>query len=339
MYAALRRWWEAPDGPLIVRTSGSTGTPREVVLSRTALVASATASQARLGGPGQWLLHLPPTAVGGLQVLVRSLLAGTQPVVADDHGSLADAVAAMEGSRRFVSLVPTQLQRLAAAGELGPLQGFDAVLVGGAELAADLRRRCEEAGVGVVPTYGLSETCGGCVYDGRPLHGVSVRCGADGRIEIAGPVLFDGYAEDPAATARVLRDRWLLTSDLGELDHDGRLRVLGRADDVVVSGGVNVPLPAVSAVLRGLSGVDDAAAVGIADPEWGTRVVACLALSPGKPTPSLGAVRDFCARTLPRSWAPRAMVAVDTLPLLPGGKLDRSALATMAATLAGGPSA
>ena len=339
VYAALRRWWDAPDGPVMVRTSGSTGTPRQVVLSRAALAASATASQTRLGGPGQWLLHLPPTSVGGLQVLVRSLLAGQEPVIAADHASFADAVGALGGSRRFTSLVPTQLHRLAAAGEVALLRGFDAVLVGGAALAAGLRRRCEEAGVRVVPTYGLSETCGGCVYDGRPLDGVSVRIGGDGRIEVAGPVLFDGYAGEPEETARVLRDGWLLTSDLGELDPDGRLHVLGRVDDMVVSGGVNVPLAAVSAVLRDVPGVDDAAAVGIADPEWGTRVVACLALPPDRPTPSLAMIRDCCARTLPRAWAPRAVLRLESLPLLPGGKLDRTALAALAATGVGGASA
>jgi O-succinylbenzoic acid--CoA ligase len=331
VYAALQRWWEAPDGPIVVRTSGSTGNPRDVLLSRGALLASATAAQSRLGGPGQWLLQLPHTSIGGLQVLVRSLLSGTQPVVADRYPSLGEALAALVGSRRFTSLVPTQLHRLAVAGELAPLARFDAVLVGGAGLACDLRRRCEAAGVRIVATYGLTETCGGCVYDGRPLDGVSVRIGVEGRIEIAGPVLFDGYAGDPEQTARVLRDGWLVTSDLGELEADGRLHVLGRADDVVVSGGVNVPLPAVSAVLRDLPGVADAAAVGVPDVEWGTRVVACLALPPDTPASTLATIRDFCSRTLPREWAPRDVVVVDALPLLPGGKLDRAALRWMAA--------
>jgi len=332
VYGALRRWWEAPDGPIVVRTSGSTGRPKDVVLSAAALRASATAAQSRLGGPGQWLLQLPPAQVGGLQVLVRSLLAGTQPILAAEHPSLPAAVEAMAGSRRFTSVVPTQLHRLAAVGELAVLRDFDAVLVGGAALAPELLRRCMDAGVTVVATYGLSETCGGCVYDGRALDGVHVRLGSDGRIRLAGPVLFDGYLDDTEATAQVLRDGWLLTGDLGRLDEDGRLHVLGRVDDVVVSGGVNVALSAVSAALRQLPGVGDAAAVGVSDPEWGTRVTACLVVAAGEPTPDLASVRDFCAETLPRTWAPRAVVRLESLPLLPGGKLDRAALQALASS-------
>jgi len=336
VYAALRRWWPAPDGPIVVRTSGSTGEPKDVVLSHAALTASATATQTWLGGPGQWLLQLPHTGVGGLQVLVRSLLADTRPVFAAECSSLSAAVAAMRHSRRFTSVVPTQLHRLAAAGQLDLLRHFDAVLVGGAALPPGLRRRCADAGVRVVATYGLSETCGGCVYDGRPLDGVRVQVGADGRIRVSGPVLFDGYAGAPQATAQALQDGWLVTGDLGRFDEDGRLDVLGRVDDVVLSGGVNVALPAVSAALRQMPGIEDAAAIGVPDAEWGTRVVACLVVAPGEPVPSLATVRDFCAETLPRTWAPRAAIALESLPLLPGGKLDRTALAMRAARESGG---
>lgn len=331
VYAALQGWWEAPDGPVVVRTSGSGGAPKDVVLSHDALTASARATQSQLGGPGQWLLDLPPTYVAGLQVLVRSLLAGTRPVVRAEHASFADAVRQLGVGRCFTSLVPTQLHRLAAADELDLLRSFAAVLIGGAGLDPDLRRRCEDRGVRVVETYGLSETCGGCVYDGHPLDGVGVRVRGDGRIELAGPVLFDGYAGEPERTAEVLRDGWLLTSDLGDLDDDGRLVVLGRVDDVVVSGGVNVSLPAVTAALRGLPGVRDAVAVGVSDREWGSRVVACVVCPPGVSTPSLAAVRELCGRTLPRDWAPRAVVRLESLPLLPGGKVDRAALTALAA--------
>jgi len=325
---AVRGWWHAPDGPVLVRTSGSTGRPKDVVLSHRALAASARASLARLGGPGQWVLALPATGVAGLQVLVRSAAAGTTPVLVDDHAGLGSALEQVTGERAYVSLVPTQLHRLAEANELELLRRFDAVLVGGAALTPALQERCRRLDVRVVRTYGMSETCGGCVYDGMPLDGVGVRVGADGRISIAGPVLFDGYDGDAEATAQVLHGGWFLTSDVGRIDDEGRLVVLGRVDDVVVSGGVNVALSAVTQALAGLPGMRDAAAVGVPDDEWGTRVVACLV---GDSAPALSDVRDLVAATLPRTWAPRAVVLVDSLPMLPNGKLDRLALQRIAA--------
>lgn len=331
--AALDAWWTAPDGAVVVRTSGSTGTPRRVVLSAAALRASAVATQSRLGGPGQWLLALPATSVAGLQVLIRSLLAGTEPVDAAARPSFADAMRDLSGERAYVSLVPTQLHRLAAAGELELLRRFDAVLVGGAALAPGLAGRCVDAGVQLVQTYGMSETCGGCVYDGRPLDGVALRLDVDGRVHLAGPVLFDGYEGDHAASAQVLRDGWFSTSDVGHLDADGHLEVLGRVDDMVLSGGVNVALPAVTRALQSMPGVADAVAVGVPDEEWGARVVACLV---GEDN-TLEAVRDHVSATLPRTWAPRAVLTLDAVPLLPGGKPDRLALARLAVGLAADP--
>jgi o-succinylbenzoate---CoA ligase len=327
--ARLRSWWEAPDGPLVVATSGSTGEPKRVLLSRRALAASATATHARLGGPGRWLLDLPVERIAGLQVLVRSVVASTDPVVAAEHESLDAAVRAIgPADRAYAALVPTQLQRLAAAGRLGLLRRFDAVLVGGAAVRADLMRCCADEGVHVVRTYGMTETSGGCVYDGVPLDGVGVRLTTDGRIHLAGPMLFDGYADDAAATKQPLVDGWFATEDLGRLDADGRLVVLGRVDDVVVSGGVNVPLPAVTDSLQGLAGVADAVAVGVPDVEWGSRVVACLVVD--GPVPDLAAVRDHIAATLPREWAPRSLVRVNAIPRLPGGKVDRAAVRRLA---------
>jgi len=332
VYEALGGWWSHPDGPIVVRTSGSTGSAKDVLLSHAALAAATRATASRLDGHGQWLLDLPPDRAGGLLVLVRSVAAGVPPVLASDHGSFAAAVAALSGPRCFTALVPTQLHRLAMSGRLGLLSRFDAVLVGGASLRPDLLRRCHEEWVRVVRTYGLTETCGGCVYDGYPLDDVGVRLGADGRIELCGPMMFDGYAGDPELTARFLRDGWLLTDDLGRLDDDGRLQVLGRVDEVVVSGGVNVSLPAVAAAVRLVPGVEDAVVVALDDAEWGSRVVACVTCPPGGPTPSLETVREVCARTLPRAWAPRSVVRVAAFPQLPGGgKVDRAAVAALAA--------
>jgi O-succinylbenzoic acid--CoA ligase len=321
----LLRSWDAAHNPppLVVETSGSTGRPKRVVLSRAAMRASADATHERLGGPGQWLLTLPATYVAGLQVLFRSVRAGTAPVTADRIG---DAAQQMTGDRRYVSLVPTQLHR-ALASSLETLTGFDTVLVGGARLDPELRRTAEEAGVRVVSTYGMSETCGGCVYDGRPLDGVEVSTTTDtGRVAIRGSVLFDGYDGEPDLTAQVLSDGWFLTSDLGRVDEDGRLRVDGRVDDVVVSGGVNVPADAVARELRSHPGVGGAEVVGVPDDEWGQLVVAVA-----ETDLTLEQLRDRVAERLPRSFAPRRLVRVSALPLLPNGKLDRLAVQRLAA--------
>jgi o-succinylbenzoate---CoA ligase len=321
--AMLRDWNEDTEpAPVVVETSGSTGEPKRVLLSRAAMRASATATHTRLGGPGQWLLNLPPSYVAGLQVLFRSVLAGTEPVVAP--GSLARAAAMMTGSRRYVSVVPTQLVRiLTAPDDLAALRRFDAVLVGGARLDPQLRRRAVHAGVALVSTYGMSETCGGCVYDGLPLDGVEVAIGADGRVGLGGPVLFDGYDGQPGLTAEAMDGSWFRTADLGRLDDDGRLHVLGRADEVVVSGGVNVPTPAVAARLRTHARVHAAEVVGVPDPEWGQRVVAFVVGDLG-----LDEARDWVAEVHPRSWAPRELRQVTELPLLDNGKVDRRRLRT-----------
>ena len=326
--ALLEPWLRDGRDPIVIRTSGSTGEPKDVILSHTAVTASATAALDRLGGPGQWLLALPATAVGGLQVLVRSVLSGTDPVLLAEHADLSGAVAAMTGERRYASLVPTQLFRLAEEGRLADLAALDAVLLGGAAMPPDLLDQARSAGVRVVRTYGMSETCGGCVYDGLPLDGVRIRVDDEGQVLLGGPVLFDGYA-DVDSTAAVLRDGWFSTSDLGELDTDGRLRVLGRRDDVVISGGINISLPAVTEALRRHEGVRDVAAVGVPDDEWGTRVVAYLVPDDAVCLDGLrlDEVRDTVeAAGLPRTWAPREIVLLDTLPLLAGGKVDRQAL-------------
>lgn len=345
MLAALRSWWAGPKAPLAVRTSGSTAAPRDVLLSHAALLASATAAQRRLGGRAAWVLALPVDFVAGLQVLVRSVVAGTEPVRLAAHGGDWSAAreSAAAAARRSgadlcaTALVPTQLQRLDRTGRLADLAGFDAVLLGGAAADPGLLNRAASAGVRVVSTYGLAETCGGCVYDGEPLDGVGVRVAADGRIQLAGPVLFDGYAGDPEGTAAVLVDGWLRTEDLGRLDDTGRLHVLGRADEVVLSGGVNVSLPAVEQALRAHPAVRDAAVVGLPDAEWGSRVVAVVqpesdggVANSGAPPPTLAVLREHVTGSLPRSWAPRAVHTTSALPLLPSGKVDRLAVRAVA---------
>ncbi len=294
-----------PD-PLVIETSGSTGSAKRVRLSRRALTASVDATHARLGGPGPWTLLLPPAYVAGVQVIIRSLRAGHRPDLE------------LTG-RGYLALVPTQLRRLLAT-DAAALAAYDAVLVGGAHVDPAIRAAAEQQGVRVIATYGMSETCGGCVYDGRPLAGVSVRIGSDGRVGIKGPILFDGYDDEPAD----LDDGWFVTDDLGELGPDGRLRILGRADDVVNSGGVKVPAGAVAARLREHPDVVGAEVLGVPDPEWGERVVAFVE---ARPVPDL---RAWVAERMPRAWAPKQVVAVTTWPLLPNGKVDRDALRRLA---------
>ncbi|MFC4783108.1 AMP-binding protein [Nocardioides sp. MAHUQ-72] len=332
--AALAAWLDEPGEPepLVVETSGSTGRPKRVVLSRRAVLASVTATERRLGAAGRWLLTLPASYVAGLQVVCRSLVAGLPPLLQEEHGSFAEATAALVSSgpadrARFVSLVPTQLHRmLETPAEVEALRSFHTVLLGGGPVDATLRDRAAAEGVRVVATYGSSETAGGCVYDGYALDGVALAIGRGGRIRIGGPTLFERYEDDPELTASVLEDGWFLTSDAGRLDEDGRLHVLGRLDDVVVSGGVNVPAPAVAARLREHPGVVAAEVLGVPDEEWGNRVVAFVVAPGGL---ALDEARAWVGETHPRSWAPRQLVPLDEVPLLDNGKPDRLRLRGM----------
>lgn len=313
------RAWLAgpPDVPLVIATSGSTGTPKRVVLDRAAVLASVRASAVRLGATGPWVLALPPSYVAGVQVVLRSLVAGHDPVLRERDGWPA-------GSGWFTSLVPTQLTRLLESAEdVAALRRAHTVLLGGGPVGATLRARAEEAGIRVVATYGSAETAGGCVYDGVPLDGVALALGEGGRVRIAGPTLFTRYDGDPALTAEVLVDGWFLTSDAGRIDEDGRLALIGRLDDVVVTGGLNVPGPAVAERLRTHPAVAAAEVLGVPDAEWGNRVVAFVELS--GPVEA-AALRDWVAAEHPRAWAPRQVVVLDAIPLLPNGKPDRQAL-------------
>jgi o-succinylbenzoate---CoA ligase len=306
---AMLREWDAADDPrpLVIETSGSTGRPKRVVLSRAAMRASADATHERLGGPGRWELNLPPTYVAGVQVLYRTIRAG------DD------------AARSYLSLVPTQLVRVLRSDErVDEVRQFDAVLVGGGPLRREVRSEAERRGIRIVQTYGMSETCGGCVYDGRPLDGVEIRIDEDGQVLLRGPMLFDGYEGEPDRTAAAFRDGWLLTNDLGHWAEDGRLRIDGRADDVIISGGVKVPARSVATMIH--AGIPGPAVevIGVPDPEWGERVVAVVAATNAI---SLDHLRGLVE---PREWAPRQVVVVEDIPLLPNGKPDREAMKRLA---------
>lgn len=312
---------EEEDATVVIGTSGSTGTPKGVVLTAAALLHSATATLARLGAaPGQrWLCCLPTHHIAGIQVLLRSLVAGSTPEI---WPTFDDVVRLGTSSADFVSLVPTMLYRALEAGV--DLTGFRAVLLGGAAASPELLRRAADAGVRVTTTYGMSETGGGAVYDGVPLDGVRVAVDADQRIRLGGPVLAAGYRLAPELTSAAFVDGWHRTQDAGRLDADGRLQVLGRLDEIVVSGGVNVSLQEVAQALNAHPQVAQAAAYARSDPEWGQSVVAVVV--PRQHAPSLSDLRAFVADLAGAAAAPRGLVLVADLPRLPGGKLDRGAL-------------
>jgi O-succinylbenzoic acid--CoA ligase len=321
MLAAFARETVRDDTAVVIATSGSTGRPKAVELSAAALIASATASLRRIGArPGQrWLCCLPVFHVSGLGVLVRSLLAGTEPVFA----TTISAAAISASGCAFASLVPTQLRRLLDAGAgPGPLE---TVLLGGASPGEALLAEGQAAGWHLMTTYGMSETSGGCVYDHVPLDGVQVRI-TDGLVEIAGPTLFSGYLGEPALTSAVLAGGWFRTADLGAWRPDGTLAIRGRADDVINTGGEKVVPGEVEAALGTAPGVADVVVVGLPDREWGESVTALvIPVDPDNP-PDLARLRSDVRGVLSAYAAPSRVVVVPQFPLLPSGKPDRAAL-------------
>ena len=308
---------------VVIATSGSTGEPKGVQLTADALLHSARASLDRIGARAgeRWLCSLPASHVAGLGILTRSLVSGTIPVVAQplrDEADLAGFGCA------YTSLVPTQLRRLLAAG--ADLTGFATILLGGAAAPAGLLDAARAAGARVVTTYGMSETCGGCVYDGVPLTGVSVRTGPAGRIKITGPVLFSGYRLRPDLTGQAMVDGWFVTSDVGVVDAAGCVAVHGRADEMINSGGEKVAPGEVAAALELCPGVREAVVIGQPDPEWGERVTAVVVPADLAHPPTLPELRAAAGPRLPHYAVPRALVLVAEMPLLASGKPDLAAL-------------
>lgn len=336
----------------VIATSGSSGIPKRVVLSGEALRASAEATAERIGS-GRWLLALPAGYVAGLQVLVRSLLAGTRPVSLEGRFSpLAFAEASLSMLRPdsgvgipalYTSLVPAQVATLLDAADdtavLAALRAYQAILVGGQSLPQPLRERAADLGVRLVRTYGSTETSGGCVYDGVPLDTVAVRV-VEGELRLAGPMLADGYLDDHALTTRTfVRDehgiRWYRTGDLG-LVEDGVVRVHGRADNVIVSGGINISLDRVERVVRQVPGLHQAVVVGVDDERWGEASVIVAARGEvlrRSESEQLVQARDAVAEELGKHARPARLILVDELTVLASGKPDREAIRRAVAEL------
>jgi O-succinylbenzoic acid--CoA ligase len=338
---------EVDDGTaVVIGTSGSTGVPKRVILSAEALRAGAEATSSRIGS-GRWVLALPAGYVAGLQVLVRSILAGTSPAVFDGGFSpraFAEATLGMlPATSLFTSLVPAQIATLMDAADdtavLAALQAYDAILVGGQALPQPVRDRAVDLGARLVRTYGSTETSGGCVYDGVPLDTAAVRV-ENGELQIAGPMLADGYLGDPALTDRTFtRDahgiRWYRTGDLGMVD-DGVVRVHGRADNVIVSGGINISLDRVERIVRGIPGLTGAVVVGVDDARWGEASVIVAQRGEAlrrSEAEQLEHARAAVGDEIGKPARPARLILVDELATLPSGKPDREAIRRIASEL------
>lgn len=317
----------------VVETSGSTGRPKRVRLSGAAFRASAAAAAAELGEPGHWILTLPTTYVAGLNVVARAAFWGREPVVAVGGPAFsamgfAAVIGGLDGPR-YVSLVPIQLERLLdSVPGLDALRRCDRILLGGQAPDPALLRRARQEGLAVTITYGASETCGGVVWDGLPIGDTELRL-VDGVVHLTGSTLADGYVladgsvdAERDAEGFVEQDgrRWHRTRDHGEL-RAGRLFVLGRLDDVIVTGGVKVSLTEVEFVVRTRPGLSDAVVVAVDRPGWGA---APAIVSTGEA--DLDEVREWVAANLGPAARPVLLRRVAAIPLLASGKPDRLAI-------------
>lgn len=323
---------------VVVETSGSSGAPKRVGLSAEALLASARATHGRLGGAGQWLLALPLNYIAGLQVFTRSIDSGIEHVSLPGGPFTPEAfcrgIAAMDHDRRYSSVVPYQLARLCefaeGSGSARDILGsLDALLVGGQATPAEVLDRARRLGISVVTTYGSTETAGGCVYDGIALPGVELDIDASGELWIATHMLASEYISGaPENTRFVERDgtRWYRTGDTAEL-RDGNLLVTGRADRVLISGGVKVSLEAIESVAATV--VDGlVVAVAVSDEMWGSRPVLVVEGTGNEDLES--AIRAVVLETSGRVAVPDRIVWVPSIPLLASGKPNLVATAALA---------
>lgn len=315
---------------LVVATSGSTGTPKGAQLTPANLVASADATHQVLGGTGQWLLAMPAHHIAGIQVLVRSLVAGVDPLCLDlSDGFSIPAFAraahklAATGDRSYTGLTPMQLAKAMDSLEgIEALRTFDAILVGGAATHPQLLDAAEKLRITVVTTYGSSETAGGCVYSGTPIPGARVRIGEDGRILLGGPMIAQGYrnVDSSAFSVDDSGTAWFATSDAGAFVGN-TLNVTGRLDAIINSGGLKLHPEQLEQHILRVPGVEAACVVGIPDPRLGQMIVA--AYSGWASRADILEALD----NLPRWQVPKDLRRMDALPTIGPGKVDRQAVA------------
>ena len=328
---------EDDDTALVAATSGSTGAPRGVLVTRANLRSAVEASWQHIPGLREcsWILALPVTSIGGFGAIVRALLAGTALHALPSVGGAApfrveDLLALRVDEPFAISLVPMQLADIldSTAGTAW-LATATTVLVGAAATPESLAARARDAGIPLVTTYGMTETTGGCVYDGVPLPGVGIELSDDARVDIVGLQVAAGYRSLPAETAEAFAGsgatRRFRTSDHGTWEGD-RLRITGRVDDVVTVRGVNVALGAVESIVRSELGVREAAVVGVPDDRQGHRLVAFVVM---QDVAGLTAIAPLVVERLGGAAKPE-VVPVDSLPMLPSGKIDRLALRALA---------
>jgi o-succinylbenzoate---CoA ligase len=309
------------DIALVIQTSGSTGARKEVALSASALVASAVASNKFIGAKSRqkWSLLLPLTHIAGINVLIRSIELGTEPIDlrnAKDNYPDAD----------FTAIVPTQLYRAIDGNQdlLNHLKNAKAVLVGGAKLDPQLRLRARELGINVIESYGMTETSGGCIYDGKPLENTYYELSDDNRIKISGSTVASGYLGEEKLWRESFNGKWFLTSDFGSVKN-GLLEVAGRADDVVVSGGENVSLIAIENKIKSVFPDIDVAVFAIPDLEWGSAIhIACV----GKNFDEVE-IKKLLEATLGSAAKPKEIHRLDIIPITALGKVDKNALIEM----------
>ena len=322
LHDTLRPDLPAPPGiAAVMVTSGTAGAPKGVELTRTGLEAMGHgySDALHVTAADRWLACLPLHHVASLGIVARSYVTGI-PMTVHDHFDL-DRVArspATEGTT-IVSLVPTALKRLLDAG--APLHEFRLVVLGGAPCPPALRARAHASGVTTVDAYGLTETWSGFALDGMPIAGASVRLAHDGEILVRGAMVMHGYRRDPARTAEVLdADGWLRTGDIGTIDDEGRVAVVDRKKDLVITGGVNVSPTEIEGVLAHHRAIADVCVIGVPDEEWGERVVAFVVPAPGADVPTLADLRAFAREHLSAPKLPREVRVVDTIPRTTSGK-------------------
>lgn len=306
---------------LVVATSGSSGGSKEVGISAKAILASAKASNDFLEAKfGQvWSLLLPLTHVAGINVLVRSLELGTTPIDLRNTEEFPKA--------DFTAIVPTQLFR-ALNGDrqlLAHLKSCQAVLVGGAALPEAIAQSAKDAGIKIVTTYGMTETCGGCVYDGTPIAGVEVKTD-DGAIKLKGPIIAYCYLNDEQAWTNSFEDGWFETSDFGEFI-DGKLSVIGRTDDIIISGGEKVSLSVVESALSQKFPENEFAAFSVPDAEWGNALHVAIS---GEHSISTHEISSHLEESLGVVAKPKGFLILSELPMIGVGKVDHKALAQAA---------